>query len=111
MAADVIKFRKFRERLCVPSVYRFRNEEEREMKYLVLGTAVALAFPLIAGATAANAQDVQFSVGDRDHGHWRDRDRDHWRGPYASERGCRMVVTKRINSAGDRVTVRKRICG
>ena len=79
------------------------------MKYLVLGAALALALPLTSGIGVANAQDVRISVRDRDHDSWRHRHH-HWRGAYASDRGCRMVVTKRINRLGDRVTVRKRVC-
>jgi hypothetical protein len=76
------------------------------MKYLILGTALALALPLTSGIGVANAQDVRISVGDRDH--WRG---DGWRRHhYAYDRGCRVVVTQRINRFGDRVTVRKRIC-
>jgi hypothetical protein len=35
------------------------------MKYLILGTALALAVPLTSGIGVANAQDVRISVGDR----------------------------------------------
>lgn len=82
------------------------------MKYLVLGTALALALPLTSGIGVANAQDVRISVGDHDHGYWRGDGwrRHHWRGAYAYDRGCRVVVTNRINRFGDHVTVRKRIC-
>src|SRR5215475_9057641 len=76
------------------------------MKYLVLGAALALALPLTSGIGIAHAQDVRISVGDRDHDGWRHRH--HFRGAYASDRGCRVVVTKRINRFGDNVTVRKR---
>jgi hypothetical protein len=78
------------------------------MKYLVLGAALAMALPLTSGFGVANAQDVRISVGDRDHDGWRHRH--HFRGAYASDRGCRVVVTKRINRFGDNVTVRKRVC-
>lgn len=83
------------------------------MKYLVLGAALVLALPLTGGIGVANAQDVRISVRDRDHDSWRGGWRhrhNHWRGAYASDRGCRIVVTKRINRFGDRVTVRKRVC-
>jgi len=79
------------------------------MKYLILGAALALALPLTTGIGVANAQDVRISVRDRDHDGWRHRNH-HWRGAYAYDRGCRMVVTKRINRFGDHVTVRKRVC-
>ena len=81
------------------------------MRYLILATALALALPLVGNAGVANAQDVHVSVGDRDHGHWRGEGWRHGRGAYAYERGCRTVITNRINGHGDRVTVRKRICG
>lgn len=87
-----------------------RNGGGTVMKYLILGTALALALPLTSGIGVANAQDVRISVGDRDHWRgdgWR---RHHWRGAYAYDRGCRVVVTNRINRFGDHVTVRKRIC-
>ena len=35
------------------------------MKYLILGTALALALPLTSAIGVANAQDVRISVGDR----------------------------------------------
>jgi hypothetical protein len=78
------------------------------MKYLVLGAALVLALPLTSGLGVANAQDVRISVGDHDHDGWRHRH--HGRGAYAYDRGCRVVVTQRINRFGDRVTVRKRVC-
>jgi hypothetical protein len=80
-----------------------RNSHEN----LVLGTVLALALPLTNGIGVANAQDVRITVGDRDHGYWRGHP---GRGAYALDRGCRVVITKRINRFGDRVTVRKRIC-
>jgi hypothetical protein len=79
------------------------------MKYLILGAALALALPLTTGIGVANAQDVRISVRDRDHDGWRHSNH-HWRGAYAYDRGCRIVVTKRINRFGDHVTVRKRVC-
>jgi hypothetical protein len=89
-----------------------KSRRNTVMKYLILGTALALALPLTTGIGVANAQDVRISVGDRDHGNWRGDGwrRHHWRGAYAYDRGCRVVVTERINRFGDRVTVRKRIC-
>jgi len=81
------------------------------MKYLILGTALAMALPLVGNVSVANAQDVSVSVGDHHRDNWRGegwRHR-HWRGAYAS--GCRTVITNRINGRGDRVTVRKRVCG
>jgi hypothetical protein len=94
--------------------FPFIDEKWRRkvMKYLILGTALALALPLTSAIGVANAQDVRISVGDRDHGYWRGDGwrRHHWRGAYAYDRGCRVVVTNRINRFGDHVTVRKRIC-
>ena len=60
------------------------------MKYLVLGTALALALPLTGGIGVANAQDVRISVGDHDHGYWRGdgwrRQPRFFRGPISSNR-------------------------
>ena len=83
------------------------------MRYVVLASLLAITLPLVGGAGTAKAQNVEFSVNDRHRDHWRGDDwrHRHWRGAYAYERGCRTVTTNRINGRGDRVTVRKRICG
>lgn len=75
------------------------------MKHALLGAGL-LAFTLIGGAGAANAQvDVEVGPGYHHHRYWRDYDRD-----YDSARHCRTIITHRINDRGDRVTVRKRVC-
>jgi hypothetical protein len=77
------------------------------MKYLILGTALALALPLTNGIGPASAQEIRFSLGDR--GHWHGHRHRHGNA-YAYVPDCRVVVKKRINRFGERVTVRKRIC-
>src|SRR5262245_25491327 len=102
----------FQEPILRLAVYAISRGGGTRMKYLVLVAALALSLPLTSGIGVANAQDVRISVGDRDHDSWRGhgwRHR-HGRGAYAYDRGCRMVVTKRINRFGDHVTVRKRVC-
>ena len=59
-------------------------------------------------AGAAKAEDFGVTVRTGD-GHYRHHHR-HWRGDYARAH-CRVVVTHRINGHGDRVTVRKKVCG
>ena len=75
------------------------------MKIFALALAVATSAALIT--TPASAVDVHVGPG----GVHVDRHHHHWRGAYDySPGGCRVVITKRINGAGERVTVRKRIC-
>ena len=78
------------------------------MKYVAIAAAV-LSLAAVTSAGTAKAQDVGVTIrsGDshyRHHGH-------HWRGDYARASHCRTVVTHRINGHGDRVTVRKKVCG
>ncbi len=75
------------------------------MKRIALGIGL-LALTIFAGAGMANAQSFGVYVGP-DHPHyWRH----HWRGDYAYEPGCRVVVRTHMNRFGERVTVRRRIC-
>jgi hypothetical protein len=67
---------------------------------LVLGMAIA------GGTGAANAASFGVYVGP-DHPYWRHH---HWRGVYAYEPECHVIVRHHINRFGERVTVRRRIC-
>ncbi len=75
------------------------------MKRIALGIGL-LALTVFAGAGMANAQGVGVYVGSDHPRHWRH----HWRGDYAYEPGCRVVVRTHLNRFGERVTVRRRIC-
>lgn len=70
------------------------------MKHIALATLLA-----IVGAGVANAQ-VYVGVGS-DHPYYRHH---HWRGAYAYDRDCRVIVRTHINRWGHRVTVRERTC-
>jgi hypothetical protein len=77
------------------------------MKRTILALAAGLS--LAAGvATAANA--IEVGVGPR--GVHVGPDRHHHRGynSYNRSSDCRVVITKRVNRFGERVTVRRRIC-
>jgi len=76
------------------------------MKYIAI-VAAMLGLAAINAAGTAKAEDfgVTIRAGDS-HDHWRHGH--HWRGDYA--RACRTIVTHRINSHGDRVTVRRKVC-
>lgn len=73
--------------------------------------ALVAALAVLGGSVGvANAQSFGVYVGpDRpayhQHHRWHD-----WRGAYAYDRDCRVVVRTHINRWGHRVTVRKRIC-
>jgi hypothetical protein len=78
------------------------------MKYIAIAAAViGLAAINTAGTAKAEDFGVTIRAGESNHHHWRHH---HWRGDYARA-NCRVVVTHRINGHGDRVTVRKKVCG
>jgi hypothetical protein len=78
----------------------------------IIIAAVIGASAAIGMAGAASAQGVEVDVGrggvhvGPGYGYHHDRDR-----AYGYERGCRVIVTKRINRFGERVTERRRVCG
>jgi len=81
------------------------------MRKIIIAAAVA-ASAAIGMAGAASAQGVEVDVGRGGvhvgpgyDGYHRDRYR-----AYGYERGCRVIVTKRINRFGERVTERRRVC-
>ncbi len=77
------------------------------MKRIALSIGLVVLAAL-GGAGTVNAQGFGVYVGSDDHPYyWRHH---HWRGDYAYEPGCRMVVRSHINRFGERVTVRRRIC-
>jgi hypothetical protein len=70
-----------------------------------------IALLAIVGTTgAASAQSFGVYVGTDHPYYYRHHHRHHWRGAYAYEPECRIVVRTHINRWGHRVTVRKRIC-
>jgi hypothetical protein len=80
------------------------------MRRIVIAAAIA-ASAAIGMVGAASAQGVEVDVGrggvhvgPRYH-HW-----DRWHRAYGYERGCRVIVTNRINRFGERGTVRRRVC-
>jgi hypothetical protein len=69
----------------------------------------AAALVALGGSVGvANAQNFGVYVGPDHPGYYRHHH--HWRGAYAYDRDCRVVVRTHINRWGHRVTVRKRIC-
>jgi len=76
------------------------------MKYVAIAAAI-LGLAAVSTAGTAKAEDfgVTIRAGDNHYRHHH-----HWRGDYARA-NCRVVVTNRINGHGDRVTVRKKVCG
>ena len=82
--------------------------EEVLMKRSILALAAVLA--LTAGA-ATSAKAVEFGVGPGGVYVGPDRAyRDYDRGYGYSGGGCRVVIDRHINSYGEEVTVRRRIC-
>ena len=78
------------------------------MKYVAIAAAV-LGFAAINTGGTAKAEDFGVTIrAGESHSHYRHH---HWRGDYARASHCRVVVTHRINGHGDRVTVRKKVCG
>jgi hypothetical protein len=79
------------------------------MKKIAIIAALA-ATAAFGAVSAASAVEVDLGpggvrVGEGYHHHW-----DRGYRAYGSDRGCRVVVTKRINRFGERVTERRRIC-
>jgi hypothetical protein len=72
------------------------------MKRIALGALLAI----VGMAGVANAQ-VYVGVGS-DRPYYRHHH--HWRGAYAYDRDCRVIVRTHINRWGHRVTVRERTC-
>jgi hypothetical protein len=90
------------------------SNQEVRMRRIVIAAAIA-ASAMIGIAGAASAQGVEVDVGRGGvrvgpgyHHGW---DRDRWHRAYGYERGCRVIVTHRVNRFGERVTVRRRVCG
>lgn len=78
------------------------------MKYVAIAAAV-LGLAAINTAGTAKAEDFGVTIrAGESHNYYRHRH--HWRGDYARASHCRVVVKHRINSHGNRVTVRKKIC-
>jgi hypothetical protein len=68
---------------------------------------IAMIGALAALGGGASAQSFGVYVGtDHPYRHHHHR----WRGDYAYEPGCRVIVTHRDNRWGERVTVRRRVC-
>jgi len=75
------------------------------MRKLAIGLLAAVGF---AFAVPANAQGFDVYIGPdhpHPHHHW-------WRHHHhVYEPGCRVIVRHHINRYGERVTVRRRVCG
>jgi hypothetical protein len=75
---------------------------------IIAALAATAAFGAISTASAVEVDvgpgGVRVGEGYRHH-HW-----DHGYRAYGYGRGCRVIVTKRINRFGERVTERRRIC-
>lgn len=69
--------------------------------------ALAALLAIVGTTGMASAQGFGVYVGS-DHPYYRHHH--DWRGAYAYERDCRVVVRTHINRWGHRVTVRERIC-
>ncbi len=76
------------------------------MKRIAL-TIGLLAVTVLSGAGIANAQGFGVYVESDHPRYWHHHN---WRGDYAYEPGCRVVVRTHMNRWGERVTVRRRIC-
>jgi hypothetical protein len=72
------------------------------MKRIALGALLAI----VGMAGVANAQVYVGVESDRPYY----RHHHHWRGAYAYDRDCRVIVRTHINRWGHRVTVRERTC-
>jgi hypothetical protein len=80
------------------------SNQEVIMRRIVIAAAIA-ASAAIGLVGTASAQGVEVDVG-RGGVHIGERHR-----AYGYERGCRVIVTHRVNRFGERVTVRRRVCG
>ena len=83
------------------------------MRRIVIAAAIA-ASATIGMVGAASAQGVEVDVGRGGRARRTALSSSvgivSWHRAYGYERGCRVIVTNRINRFGERVTVRRRVC-